>query len=378
MTILLLTHSYPDLENTWRGSFIKDQAMALSFNNSVIVVYFKIDYDHFAPISGYEFLKNQTGNLTEYTVIIRRSLPVINQINYLHKTYRFIKDEILRYNKPDLIHSHLSYPAGFLGAIVQKRMKIPNLITEHSRLINYFRSPLHRQCVIYALKKSTSVIAVSNALKNEILYLFKRPVNVIHNFVNIDKFKQIKPKSGHILNIGFLGGLGNNNKGLDLLLKAASLLQKKDFILHIGGNGIFLEAYQAMSEQYNIECICKFYGDIPRDKIPYFYSGLDLFVLPSRYETFGIVLIEAMACGIPVIATRCGGPEEIVIPATGILVEKENPEELASAIKRMIENPGLYNSEAIREYTIEKFGESAFVEKLTAVYTELAEKNRMT
>ena len=59
MTILLLTHSYPDRENSWRGSFIKDQAAALSINNTVIVVYFKIDYKHFAPFSKYEFLKNQ-------------------------------------------------------------------------------------------------------------------------------------------------------------------------------------------------------------------------------------------------------------------------------------------------------------------------------
>jgi L-malate glycosyltransferase len=309
-------------------------------------------------------------------VIVRRYFPVIKQINYLLKTYWFIKNEILRNIKPDLIHSHLSYPAGFLGTIIQKRMKIPNLITEHSRVTNYFRSRLHKLCVIYAFKNAASVIAVSNSLKSELSPLCSHPVNIINNIVNTDKFKLTKPKSFQILNIGFLGGLGNNNKGLDILLKAASLLQKKDFILHIGGKGILLETYQTMSKEFNIEGNCKFYGEIPRDKITDFYSGLDLFVLPSRYETFGIVLIEAMSCGIPVIATRCGGPEEIVVPSTGILIEKENPEELATAIQCMLKNPGSYNKEDIRKYAVEKFGQSAFIEEITRVYLSVLNKDQ--
>ena len=377
MTILLLTHSYPDRENSWRGSFIKDQATALSINNTVIVVYFKIDYDHFAPFSGSEHLKTKSGNLTEYSVIIKRSFPVINQINYLHKTYNFIKNEIVRYYKPDLIHSHLSYPAGFLGTIIQNRLKIPNIITEHSRITNYFRSGMHKRCVIHALKTTASVIAVSDSLKIEITSLCDRSVTVINNIVDTEKFKLIKQKPGQILNIGFLGGLGNNNKGLDLLLKAASLLQKKDYILHIGGNGILLEAYRAMSKEYKIENFCKYYGEIPRDKIVDFYSMLNLFVLPSRYETFGVVLIEAMSCGIPVIATKCGGPQEIVTMETGVLIEKNNPEILAKAIKSMSGKLAEYDNEAIRNYAKEKFGESAFIEKITRLYLETLNKYRL-
>jgi glycosyltransferase involved in cell wall biosynthesis len=224
---------------------------------------------------------------------------------------------------------------------------------------------------VYALKNATSVIAVSNSLKGEIFSLCKRQVNVIHNIVDTDKFILNKHKPAHILNIGFLGGLGNNNKGLDLLLKAASLIQKKDFILHIGGNGILLEAYQKMSEEFNIEGFCKFYGEIPREKIVDFYSGLDLFVLPSRYETFGIVLIEAMSCGLPVIATKCGGPQEIVTAETGILIGKNNPEELARAIENISDKLSMYDGEAIRKYAKENFGKSAFIGNITLLYLTL-------
>jgi glycosyltransferase involved in cell wall biosynthesis len=78
-----------------------------------------------------------------------------------------------------------------------------------------------------------------------------------------------------------------------------------------------------------------------------------------------------MACGIPVIATRCGGPEEIVIPATGMLIEKENTEALASAIKSMSKNLGSYDKEAIRNWVIENFGKNVFIERQSNLYQEI-------
>jgi glycosyltransferase involved in cell wall biosynthesis len=78
-----------------------------------------------------------------------------------------------------------------------------------------------------------------------------------------------------------------------------------------------------------------------------------------------------MACGIPVIATKCGGPEEIITEDSGILVEKEDPEALARAISFMSENIGSYNSDLIRKYASEKYGERDFVENITKLYRQL-------
>src|ERR1035437_2228872 len=371
MNILVLTHSYPDLKNKWRGIFIQEQVEALSLKHDIIVVYFKVDYSHFAPFPKYSFLKSQSGRVTQYEVTINKSFPVITQIKFLSNTFRFIKNEILNQNKIDIIHSHLSYPGGFLGTIVQEKKKIPNILTEHSRIKSYFRSWFHKQCVIYALKKTTCIISVSNALREEIISLSHRPVIVIHNIVDVGKFHIIETKPGKIINIGFLGGLNNNNKGLDLLLKSASLLERKDFFLHIGGNGILLDNFKKMTKEFGFDANCKFYGEISRNEIADFYSKLDFFVLPSRYETFGIVLIEAMACGIPVIATKCGGPQEIVTISTGILIQKDNAEALKNAITSMSENLGLYKKEAIRKYANDNFGKEVFVERLSDLYQEI-------
>jgi glycosyltransferase involved in cell wall biosynthesis len=293
----------------------------------------------------------------------------------LFRTYKFINNEILSSSKPDLVHSHLSYPAGFLGTIIQKRKKIPNLITEHSGITNYFRSIIHKQCVKYTLRNAVSLVAVSNALKKEIYSFYPRPINVVYNIVDINNFKITKSNSGSIINIGFLGGLGNKNKGLDLLLKSVSLLENKNYMLHIGGKGILMNSYMNMAKEYGIESNCKFYGEIERDSIADFYSVIDLFVLPSRYETFGIVLIEAMACGIPVIATRCGGPQEIVTESVGILIEKENTDELAGAIKNMSVKLGSYNKDAIRCYAEENFGQQIFIKRITQLYQKIITHN---
>ena len=370
MNILILTHSYPDASHKWRGNFIQEQARALSTRHDIIVVYFKVDYSHFAPFSRYSFLKKYDGEITIYEVTVNKSFPVITQLKYLSNTYSFIKKEILSQKKIDLIHSHLSYPAGLLGTIIQKRKKIPGFITEHSRIKSYFRSWIHKRSVFFAIKNATSIIAVSNPLKEEIYSLTNRTANVVYNIVDTDRFELNKTKSGAPLNIGFLGGLGNSNKGLDLLLTSAVLIESKDFVLHIGGNGALLNDYKKLAIKSGIETKCKFYGEILPEDAPRFYSGLDLFILPSRYETFGIVLIEAMACGLPVIATKCGGPQDIVKEFTGMLIEKDNPKELARSIDEMSKNLRSYNKAAIRKYADEKFGQNAFVGRISLLYAD--------
>ena len=368
MTILILTHSFPDSGHRWRGVFVQQQASALSKVHRVIVVYFKADYSTFAPFSKYSFIKRDGNDLTVYEVTIKRSFPVITQMKYLSDTYRFINKEILQRERIDIIHSHLSYPAGFLGTIIQKIKGIPNIITEHSTLKLYNRSQIHKVCVGYGLRNARGVISVSNSLKNEISPIRKKAVNVIPNIVDTGLFYLSETGGGQILNIGFLGGLNNTNKGLDLLLKAASALENRQFIVHIGGDGKLLEDYKRQAASLGVEKNSIFYGEISREEISKFYSRFDIFVLPSRYETFGIVLIEAMASGVPVIATKCGGPEDIVTASTGILIEKDDHKELADAINKMAENLPSFNKITIRNYAMNKFGEDTFINSINKLY----------
>ncbi len=371
MNILILTHSYPDENNTWRGAFIRDQARALSLSHNVKVVYFKVDYSHLAPFTGYKYIQKSKGFLTEFVVTTGRSLPVINQLKYLYNSYKFICDQILDKERIDIIHSHLSYPAGFLGTIIQKIKKIPCVITEHSWIRKHFRSPVHKICVLYAVRNCSCIVAVSEALKSDIRLFTDNRIMVVNNVIKAERFTITHRQTTNRINLGILGGMNTNRKGIDVLLKALALIPDRDIQLHIGGDGLLFDHYKKSALELGISGKCTFYGQIMPDRVTEFYSLLDIYVLASRDETFGVVVIEAMASGLPVISTKCGGPEEIVIPENGILVEIENENEMADAISYMSENLESYDKVAIKKYAEEKFGQKAFLKNISKVYEKV-------
>ena len=114
-----------------------------------------------------------------------------------------------------------------------------------------------------------------------------------------------------------------------------------------------------------------FLGALDNGAVLRLMRGSDAFVLASRNETFGVVFIEALSQGLPVIATRCGGPEGIVNGNNGLLVPKEQPEALAEALLEMAENRARYPAEALRAACLEEFGEQAVTGRLKAVYAQV-------
>lgn len=371
MNILLLTHSWPDAIDRYRGIFVQEQARALSCVHKVTVVYFRTDYSKYRPFAKYSLIKSEENNPEVYEVTTGRSFPVINQLKYLHDTFTMINEEILSRKNIDIIHSHLSYPAGFLGTWIFRKKHIPHVFTEHTSIRKYYRSFIHKFCVRYALVNSPEIICVSNSLKKELLREHPREIRVIPNVIDTSKFSVKEREQDGKIKIGFLASMNTKNKGLDLLLRAVASIDYEKITLHIGGKGALLEDYKNLSEHLGISTICKFYGEILNEEKELFYSGLDFFVLSSRYETFGIVLIEAMASGLPVIATKCGGPEDIVVPLAGMLVENDNVPELASAIAEMATNLSMYDRHMICTFTEQNFGKRAFLQRVSVIYSKM-------
>ena len=159
-------------------------------------------------------------------------------------------------------------------------------------------------------------------------------------------------------------------KDSDLLLKALSKMNFFEFVLHIGGQGKMLEDFKEMAASLGITDKCIFYGSVDPVNVPTFMANCDMFILPSRSESFGVVVIEAMASGIPVIASRCGGPEYLITKETGIIVEKENVIELRDAIGKLFMEYKRFDSKIIRQHA-NKWDYDSFTKQATKYYEEV-------
>jgi glycosyltransferase involved in cell wall biosynthesis len=366
MNVIILTKTFPETPEEWAGIFVKEQADAIATVHKVTVIKCKVNSRSFKPFFSFEKVIQQFSNYDFIRISVSRSFPVYNQLNFIISSYLAIL-KLLDSDKPDLIHCHYSYPSGVIAWMIKKRTGIPYIITEHSRMKLTFRSLFHKFFAKIALRNASSVIAVSNSLKRELTAESISGVQVIPNVIKTEKFKPALRNAG-TFTIGFLGSLNSHNKGLDVLLSACRELQFS-FKLKVGGAGSLLDYYKDMTAKYNLNEKVFFLGDIDPRTIIKFYSDLNLFVLSSRYETFGIVLIEAMACGIPVVATRCGGPEDIIDDSTGLLTEIDDPEGLMNAINSIYSNYVKYDSDVIRNYVKNRFGVIPFLGGINSLYS---------
>lgn len=180
---------------------------------------------------------------------------------------------------------------------------------------------------------------------------------------------------------GFVNiALLTEKKGVHNLIRAFAKSFPKDpsVVLDIGGDGTERPRLEALAVNLGVTDRVRFLGALDRDQVAQAMARANAFVLASRYETFGVVVIEALALGKPVIATRCGGPESIVREQDGLLVPPDDIDALAEAMRTMRSNYGRYQSADIRANCIARYSEQAVVERLTRVYTQVLHDHDQT
>jgi L-malate glycosyltransferase len=374
MKILFLTPWYPDNKVPNHGVFVREQAVAVGEHNKVIVVSSKTDYSIFSFFS-WTVKETTFENVKEFRLVINRSIPIINQLIYFIISVRFAYRIAKEFN-PDIIHGNIGYPGGFWAYLVSKLVASPFIITEHySRFTYNFRSPIHKALTLFSLKRAKRLLTVSKHSCREIGRYINRSIDVVPNLVDVGRFAVIRPQS-LITQIGFLGGLNSDNhqKGLDLLLRALSTIEH-DFVLHIGGDGKMRPIYEALAQKLGIHDKCRFYGLIDYSSVPRFMRQLHFFVSVSRFESFGIAMLEAMASGLPVLATDSGGPSDFVNKQNGLLIKKENMPSLIGGIQTMINSYNEFDREKIRAFVIKNYSKEHFKKVISSVYTEVIDNS---
>lgn len=379
------------------GTFTKEQVEALAafsgdryryivsdwgFSDSDVS--FQLLNDAFKKVSYYlKRKKNHYYKLNDVHYIENPYLKISPKIPYLGSFDRLVdvhlksirKSEEL-FGKIDLIHAHVSYPAGYLSYKLSSILKIPYIITEHMAPFPFLRYREGKHTMIeidIAIKNANAVIAVSDSHAAQIeSFGFPKPC-VISNLVNETLFQPLpEPISLEPFTFFSLGFL-EKRKGVHDLIKAISIWNpsagKARF--GIGGDGEELLTLQALANQLDVNHLITWYGNITRDQAATFMKQCQAFVLPSYAESFGLVYAEAIACGKPVIATKCGGPESIVNATNGLLVPVADPEKLSEALQSIFANYTMYDPQKIRLDFEQRFSRKAVVEKISSLYDEV-------
>lgn len=212
-------------------------------------------------------------------------------------------------------------------------------ITEISRTTGLVRRLWQRM-----ITRADGVVACSDALRREVLrFAPQARVTAIHNGADIGLFNRIqRPGAGPIRRILHIGRF-EYKKSQDVILHAFKRLLGKYpdcSLVLIGADGPMLKQTRVLIEELGLQKQVEVHVNVPHEQLPSYMERADLFLLPSRAEPFGIVLLEAGAAGLPVVASCVGGiPELIEDEETGLLVRPGSVEALERAIERMIENP---------------------------------------
>jgi L-malate glycosyltransferase len=372
MRVMFITPWYPDEARPNSGIFIRAQALALAQTHNVLVIAFKVNYNQRGLYSCHA-TRSKSDNLEEYRIEVAQSLPFYNQVNYLLITHNFAVEKAKAF-RPDIIHASIGYPGGLLGWSVARKLSVPFVFTEHTKPENNFRSLWHKLTTRFAVQKAAAVMAVGGRLATEMHTQYQTEAIVIPNIVDIEKYEGVTPSTKDLWQLGFIGGMNTPVKGLDILLKACSTIGNP-FELHICGAGVLMESYKRLADELGIGSRCIFYGFIHPSQMPTFFSKIHTLICSSRYETFNISLIEAMACGLPVVSTRCGGPEDFVNDRNGILCEPENPETLKDAIIALMTSRARFLPESLRSFAA-NFSSGVVAAKILGVYATVLERSK--
>lgn len=382
--ILFVPSWYPNPEDPIAGVFIEEQAVALSKQHDVAVLLPKMAswrnvVKPDAPDKS--VLKPQSG-LPVYHEYARPLIPhgpeSIDYDTFARAAMKGFKKIVKEWGTPDIIHTHVVLPAGWSALGVGRKHGIPVVMTEHSSPFSmHLGTELSRKLVRETLTNVNQIVAISPALAKQLTdFQSGLSIEVIGESVKTDFFVPADSvdKANGTGKSFFIAARLAEQKGLEHLVRAVHVLVDRglnSFELVLGGDGPDRQKLEELAQSLNVSKYLHFLGGLNREQVRDRMQKCDVFVLSSLHETFGVVVGEAMACGKPVISTRCGGPEFIVNEENGVLVDVADPQALAGAMADFIEERVSFDPQKVRASVVDRFSPEAFVKNITAVYDRL-------
>ncbi len=375
--IFIISRGYPSISEPLNGIFELDQAKAL-INIGHKIVFVVLDFRSVRKFRRFGFFCSYIDNVQCFHISFPLGNLEIPLFNLIARKITWLGSFFLksRYGTPYVLHSHF-FQISSLAVEIKKRLDVPLVITEHSSLIN--SNQIEKNIFDIANRAYTNcnlLITVSNSLSKKIMSNFKVDSIVLPNIVNSIIFCHKKKKKDDFKKNEFVFvsvGTLDYNKGFDLLIKAFSLSNFGYMVkLKIIGNGELMKELKSDVNILGLQNNVEFLGFMNREQIAKVYKDCDVFVLASRGETFGLVYVEALLAGIPIIATSCGGPEDFINETNGIITPINDVEKLSESLVFMYHNSRKYDSLSISVNAFNKFSPQVIAQKLSSLYQKLS------
>lgn len=374
MNIMVVSSGLPTEKYPMLGIFELDQAKALQQEGNK-VTFLVVDLRSVRRWRKWGFSKGQKDGVDYYVFNFPGGrIPLKYLCAIGTRCLKIIYKKALKDNgKPDMFHAHFTEMGCITSRVAQKE-GIPYVVTEHSSKMNQYNvSDDLRECAKEAYGNASAVISVGTALaKNIFRHTGYKPV-IIPNIIDTNLFSHCQRREHKCFNLVTTSNLITLKRTWQIL-QALAMIDPKDIDYHLSviGDGPERDSLMHWCSALNLTGRVTIAGFQPRESIASFYETADVFILVSSTETFGVAYVEAMAAGLPVIATKCGGPEDFINQDNGILVEVDNISQIARAIKEIHNNYNNYNSTIIKKQ-VEAYSPKTVAGRLMNVYESIAE-----
>ena len=363
--IVFLARWYPHRYDPMFGLFVQRHAEAAALYNDISVIYVHPDNQD-------DIVDETINNVRTIRVYFKQSKSkIINLLRFFKANNQALK----RLRKPDIIHVHILTRLGIIARWQKLLHGTPYIITEHwSRYLpgngfsGFFRKWATKIVVKHASVVTTVTENLAKAMQNHGL---KNPnYMVLPNVVDTNLFK-IKQHENSIPKIIHISCFEDKSKNISGLLESLKILKDKNIAYQavLIGDGMDYEAMKQKAVSLQLNDRVTFTGMLQGQELVDALASGDFLVLSSNYENMPVVILEAFACGLPVVSTNVGGISEIVNESNGLLVPPHDAEKLANAMQKMLESYQNYDANTLRDSIIKKFSNEAVGKLLNSLYS---------
>ena len=292
----------------------------------------------------------------------------VKTLRKLYKTYE------AEHGKPDILHAQVMIPAGHAACVLGKELGIPVVITEHASYFQRFFTGWHIPYMNYVAEHAAKITCVGKHMVDHLEKERNIPAQVLPNIVDLSMFDRPREEKTdstlRFVTVCALRHGKNIRKGLQAFAKLRAEGKLTDFHYTVVGDGYLLEGYKENAKELGLTDCVNFVGQKTHEEIARILTQSDIMLVTSNTETFCIPAIEAAAAGVPVVSTKCGGPEGFLTPDAAELCEVDDADSMADAIYRMVQRLPELEDEKVRAVA-KPFDAAAVAAQAISYYKEV-------